>query len=104
MPSMSVAGNEIRQCADHKVGRDVLTLLFKKHSTFGDNDRHIAVDEAFAILVLQGNCHVCISDAVGERNTKDARSDFSYSLSVEISPARTCLADWDTRCGPSRRL
>ena len=41
----------------------MLTFLFEKHATLSYDDRHIAVDETFALLVCKRYGNICVFDA-----------------------------------------
>lgn len=49
-----------------------ITLLLEKHSAFGNDDWHVAVYVAFAVLVEEGDGDVCVGYTLDERDAEDA--------------------------------
>lgn len=56
------------------------TFLFQKHSTFGNNDRHISINETLSSLVHERNGNVCVFDAVLERDSEDSSRCFYFII------------------------
>lgn len=54
-------------------------MFFQKDATFGDNNRHIAVDETLALVIGEGNGDVGILDADIEGDAKDAAVDATWT-------------------------
>lgn len=49
-----------------------LTLFLQKHAALGDNDRYVAINVAFSVLIDEGDGNVGIGDTLAERNAENA--------------------------------
>ena len=50
----------------------VYTLVLEENPTLGDNDGNVAINEALALVVGQGNCDISVLNADVEWNAKNA--------------------------------
>jgi hypothetical protein len=55
-------------------------LIFEENTTLGDNDGHIAINEALALIVGQGNGDIGIFDADIERDAKNTADLRPYMM------------------------
>jgi hypothetical protein len=55
-------------------------LIFEENTTLGDNNRHIAINEALALIVGQGNCDIGVLDADVEWDAKNTADLGSYVM------------------------
>lgn len=69
-----------------------LAFFFEKNATFGNDNGYVAVNVALAIFVNQGDGDVCVSNALSQRNTKDAR--VLWWLCDEVSSCVTGVDCW----------
>jgi hypothetical protein len=76
MPSTSVAAQTWVSAKSSGTREYVLTLFFEKHSTLCNNNGHISVYEALAVIVGQGYCHIRILDADIEWDSENAAGCF----------------------------
>jgi hypothetical protein len=58
----------------------VNTLVFEENTTLRDNDWHIAINEALALVVGQGNGDIGVLDADVEWNAKNTADLRSYMV------------------------
>lgn len=54
-------------------------MFFQKDATFGDNNRHVAVDETLALVIGEGNGDVGILDADIEGDAEDAAVNATWT-------------------------
>jgi hypothetical protein len=78
MPSTSVATADHKHIRRQRGSPEFHTFLFEIHSTFGDDYRDISVYIALALLIGEGNGHVCVFNAVFQRHAKDANRSFHH--------------------------
>jgi hypothetical protein len=63
----------------------VRTFFLQEDTTLGDDDGHITVDEAFAIIVCEGDCDIRIFDADIEGNTEDTLRLFCERRRISLT-------------------
>jgi hypothetical protein len=47
-----------------------LTFVFEEDTALCDNDRHVSIDEAVTLVISQGDCDVCITNALRQWHAK----------------------------------
>lgn len=60
------------------------TFFFQKDTALRNHDGHISVNEAFAMVICQRDCHIGVLDADVQRNTEDAAGCFYCDKRVSV--------------------